>query len=195
MKNLQVRTYTDIAVEPVTLDEAKSVCRITGTQDDILLSIMITSARQTIERYLNASVAEKTLHATWIEPPDDDVLELPYGPHIAVSAVYRIDSEGTETLLTVNSDYWVYGDQDLVLKVNKYWSSSGSAAQQSIRVEYTAGYGNDSTETLPEVIRLAILKEVVTQYEMRENITPGGAAELSNEAKRLIAPYRKKIWF
>ena len=196
MKNLQIRVYTDLTTEPVSSTEAKTFCYVSGTQDDTLFTILIKSARQSLERYTSSSFGSKVIHATWIDPPDDDELELPYGPHISVDAVYRIDNEGTETLLTVNSDYWVYGDQDFVLKVNKYWSSTGSAAQQSIRVEYTAGYGGSGVDTLPEPLKLAILKEIATQYELRENINiEGGSTELSNEARRLAAPYRKRIWF
>lgn len=196
MRNLQVRTYTDLVTEPVSVAEARDWCKVTGTQHDTVLGILITSARQALEKYTNSSFAAKTLHATWIRPPDDLEFELPYGPHIAVSAVYRIDSEGTETALTVNADYWVYGDQDFVLKINRYWSTSGVYGENSYRVEYTAGYGHTNTETLPARIKEAIMKEVATNFDIRESINIGNlTTELSNSARKMVDPYRRKIWF
>ena len=196
MKNLQTRVYTDLASEPVTSEEAKNFCKVTGTQDDALFAILISAARQSLEKYTNSSFVEKTIHATWIKPPDNMEFELPYGPHIAVSKVYRIDSEGTETALTVNTDYWIYGDQDFVLYVNQYWSTSGVVTENSYRIEYTAGYGKSgTTELLPDALMLAILKEVATQYDIRENITSESVNELSNAARRLADPYRRKLWF
>jgi len=193
MKNLQVRIYTDLTTEPISLPEAKAICRApSGTQDDALFAILIKSARQSLEQYTQSSFASKKIHATWIESPKDDIFEIPYGPIISIDAVYRIDEEGTEELLTLNSDYFVFGDQDAVIKISKYWSS-GIVSASSIRVEYTAGYGNAATETLPEPLKLAIMKEVATQYELREDIGPGMTI-LSNESKKIAGPYRKKLW-
>jgi len=69
---------------------------------------------------------------------------------------------------------------------------SGVAFTSSIRVEYKAGYGNAATETLPEPLKVAILKQIATDYELRENI--GVGTTLSNESKALAAPYRKRLW-
>lgn len=193
MKNLQVRTYTDIVTEPVSLTEAKNFCKVTGSNDDTLIGILITAARQALEKYTQSTFAEKKLHATWVEMPDDHILELPYGPVISVDAVYWIDEEGTEEEATLNDDYWVYGDQDAVIKMTTYWTT-GLKRTSSVRVEYTAGYGHTSTETLPAALKLAVLKQIATDYDMRENIGEGGMT-LDNASKILASPYRKKLWF
>jgi uncharacterized phiE125 gp8 family phage protein len=195
MKNLQVRVYTDLTTEPVTVAEAKNYCKITGTQDDALMAILITAARKSLEKYTQSSFAHKHLHATWVTIPENWEVELPYGPIISVDKVYKIDEEGTEEELTVNVDYYIYGDQDFVLKVEQFWST-GLTVSRSLRVEYTAGYGDTVTETLPDELKLAILKQVATDYMLRENILPGTSATiLDNAAKRMAAPYKKKIWF
>ena len=194
MKDFQVRVYTDLINEPVTVAEAKLFCKVTGTEEDELFVLLIQSARQQLEKYTQSSFGQKTLHATWVESRDDDTYELPYGPVIAVSAVYRIDDEGSEEAMTLNSDYYVYGDQDVKLKISRYWSS-GVISTTSVRVEYTAGYGGSGVDTLPYPLKLALLKQVATDYELRENIAPGGFGVLSNDSKTLARPYRKKIWF
>jgi uncharacterized phiE125 gp8 family phage protein len=191
MKTLQVRVKTDLTTEPVTSTEAKLFCKVTGTAEDSIFTILITSARQALEEYTQSSFVEKTLHATWLEVPEDNLLELPYGPIISVDKVYWIDEEGTEEEATLNSDYWVYGDQDAIVKIGSYWSS-GINTPRAVRVEYTAGYGDTNTETLPSALKQAILKQVATDYELREDIGTGGV--LSNASKKLAAPYRKKVW-
>ncbi len=194
MKNLQVRIKTDITNEPVTIAEAKLFCKVTGTEEDSLFATLIKSARQGLEKYTSSSFAEKVIHATWLEIPEDYIFEIPYGPIISIDHVYWIDKEGTEEEATLNTDYWVYGDQDAVIKLSTFWTS-GLKYTCTARVEYTAGYGHLNTEALPTDLKLAILKEVGTQYEMRENITAGGFSELTNSGKSLAAPYRKKLWF
>ena len=194
MKNLQVRTYSDLATEPVTLAEAKLFLKVTGTEEDSLITDLITSARRMLEKYTSSSFGTKTLHATWVEPTADDLYELPYGPHRSVDHVYRIDAEGTETAQTVNVDYWIRGDQDFYITIGKKWSTGYPVSTDSLRVEYTAGYGGTTTEALPDELKVAILKQVATDYELRENISLSGGTVLSNESKTLANPYRRKLW-
>lgn len=192
MKNLQVRIHTDLTTEPVSPTEAKLFCKVTGTAEDTLFTILIKSARQALEEYTQSSFGEKTIHATWVTVPDDNLFELPYGPIISVDNVYWIDEEGTEEAAVLNTDYWVYGNQDAIVKLGKMWSS-GLKSSNTVRIEYTAGYGHANTETLPEPLKLAILKSISTQYEMREDL--GSAYTLDNSSKSQAAPYRKKLWF
>jgi hypothetical protein len=74
MKNLQVRIKTDLTTEPVTSAEAKLFCKVVGTTEDSVFTILITSARQELEKYTASSFAEKTIHATWIKMPEDNEL-------------------------------------------------------------------------------------------------------------------------
>lgn len=193
MRNLQTRVTTDIVIEPVSVAEAKLYCKVQDTADDTLFSTLITSARRMLEKYTMTSFAEKTIHATWVEAPKQNYVELPYGPIISVDHIYRIDEEGTEEELILNSDYYVLGDQDAIVKIVSYWSS-GTILVNSIRAEYKAGYDNAATEDLPMELKLAILKQVATDYELRENIVAGVTTVLSNESKVLAGPYRKKLW-
>lgn len=193
MKNLQVRIFLDSA-ESIELEEAKNFCKVTGTADDSLLMALITSAREALEQYTASTFDQKTIYATWIEIPDSWSLELPYGPVISVDRVYSITDEGIETLLTVNADYYVYGDTDAIVKVSQFWST-GERVKRSIRVEYKAGYGNVLTGALPESLRLAMLKEIATQYKFRDDISEVGVTLLSNSSKAMAAPYRKQLWW
>ena len=192
MKNLQVRIKTDLTTEPVSATEAKLWCKVTGTAEDSMFTIMISAARQALEKYTASSFAEKTIHATWISMPDDNELELPYGPVISVDHVYKIDEEGTEEELTLNTDFWVFGDQDAIIKISTLWSSN-VVSERSVRVEYTAGYGNAATETLPAKLKECILMLIAKAYVNRGDGAP--LVVLDNEIKREAAAYRKQLWF
>ena len=192
--NLQVRIVTDMTAEPVELSEVKNFCKVTGTQDDALITLLTTSARKALEKYTSSSFGEKTIHAYWQQIPGDWIVELPYGPIISVDAIYKIDEQGTEEALTLNTDYYVIGDQDFKIKLEQFWST-GYTVSRSLRVEYTAGYGNSATEPLPDELRMAIMKQVSTDYNFRDNIQDAGSTALANNAKSLAAPYRKKVWF
>ena len=192
--NLQVRIVTDMTAEPVELSEVKNFCKVTGTQDDALITLLTTSARKALEKYTSSSFGGKTIHAYWQQIPGDWIVELPYGPIISVDAIYKIDEQGTEEALTLNTDYYVIGDQDFKIKLEQFWST-GYTVSRSLRVEYTAGYGNSATEPLPDELRMAIMKQVSTDYNFRDNIQDAGSTALANNAKSLAAPYRKKVWF
>jgi len=190
--NLQVRVKTDLLTEPVTSAEAKLWCKVTGTADDSIFTLLIPAARKALEKYTSSSFAEKTIHATWIERPEDDIFELPYGPIISVDKVYLIDEEGTEEEITITDDYYVYGDQDATVKLVKYWST-GITSASSVRIEYKAGYGHTNTETLPTDLKIAILKLIAKSYQFRGDEI--GAAVLDSEIKKEAAPYRRSLWF
>lgn len=190
--NLQVRTKVDLVTEPVLLTEAKLWCKVTGTAEDSLFTILIPAARKQLEKYTSSSFGEKTLYATWLEKPEDNLLELPYGPVISVDKIYLIDSEGTETEQILNDDYNVSGDQDAIVQVNRMWSS-GVVTTSSVRVEYKAGYGNANTEPLPEDLKTCILKLIAKSYQFRGDEL--GGVVLDSEIKKEAAAYRKTLWF
>jgi uncharacterized phiE125 gp8 family phage protein len=198
---MKVQVITDITSEPVTVAEAKLWCKVTGTAEDTIFPILITSARMAMEKYTACAFGAKKIFATWTTIPSDWLLIMPYGPIVSIDKVYRIDPAGNETTLVVNSDYWVTEDGNVQL--SQHWSTVRSAGiwpthyepGNSYRVEYTAGYGATTTEPLPQPLKHAIMKQIATDYIFRENITDHGSTNLSNESKQLAAPFRRMIWF
>ncbi len=77
MKNIQVRIKTDLATEPVSSTEAKLFCKVTGSAEDTLFVILIKSAREALEKYTSSSFGEKTIHATWLQMPADQLFRTP----------------------------------------------------------------------------------------------------------------------
>jgi uncharacterized phiE125 gp8 family phage protein len=162
----QLEIVTDLAVEPVTLQEAKDYMRISSDSENDLIEELITSARERIEKYTGLSLGLKTLKAYWFyfHVP----AEIPYGPVTAINSV--VDDNDVELEYTARG---------LQYKTLEAYSTQGLA------IEYEAGFA-----VCPKGLKLAILKQVSTDYENRENYSIYDQAyELSSDARRQAMPY------
>jgi len=162
----QIEVVTDLSVEPVTLQEAKDYMRISSDSENDLIEELITSARERIEKYTGLSLGLKTLKAYWFyfHIP----AEIPYGPVTAINSV--VDDNDVELEYTARG---------LQYKTLEAYSTQGLA------IEYEAGF-----TIVPKGLKLAILKQVSTDYENRENYSIYDQAyELSSDARRQAMPY------
>ena len=75
---MKVRIVTEIALEPVTLEEVKEALKISGSGHDTELEYLITDVRQRVERNIDTSVSERTLEVT--NDLELEEWELPFGP-------------------------------------------------------------------------------------------------------------------
>lgn len=165
---MEIQVITDLASEPVTVAEARDFLRITTTYEDTLIGEMITDARTRLEKFTNLSFGAKTLKCRWNAL--DGWQEIPYQPNAVISAC--VDDDGT-TL--------TYETRGLEYKALYCVNSTG------VTITYTAGF-----TTLPKALKQAILKEVATNYENRENFyIEGTFNELSNDAKRIAQSYSR----
>jgi uncharacterized phiE125 gp8 family phage protein len=168
----QCEVVTDLAVEPVTLQEAKDYMRISSESENDLIEELITSARERIEKFTGLSLGEKTLRAYWFyfQVPQ----EIPYGPVTLIDSVVNDEDVALE-----------YTARGLQYKMLEAYSTVG------LTIEYEAGFA-----VCPKGLKLAILKQVSTDYENRENYSIYDQAyELSSDAKRQAQPYCRNTLF
>lgn len=161
--------FTDEAdTEPVTLDEAKGWLKISDdiTDDDTVVTELITVARQMCEKYSNISFITRTVKATLRNTLGS--ISLPYGPHGAIAS-YK-DYNDTDVSSTI-----VKGDQFKVLY---------EPCTDYIEVTYAAGY-----TTLPYDLKRAVLCQVASLYENRGDADGGG---MCMAAKKILNQYGKK---
>ena len=162
----QIEILTDLTTEPVTLQEAKDYMRISSESENDLIEELITSARERIEKYTGLSLGLKTLKAYWFY--FHVAAEIPYGPVTAINSV--VDDNDVELEYTARG---------LQYKTLEAYSTQGLA------IEYEAGFA-----VCPKGLKLAILKQVSTDYENRENYSIYDQAyELSSDARRQAMPY------
>ena len=179
-RGLDIKIVTDIAEEPVALEEMKNYLNVDFDTWDTLIGILISSSRTRLERYTGCSFGTKSLIATFYETADN--IEIPYGPISEITSVKSIGDSGDKTDLTEGVDYIIIGND---FKVIKFFQTG-----TPIEIEYTAGY-----EVLPSDLKLAVMKQVAMDFEYRETVSDNRVTELSNNAKSLASSYRRVLMF
>lgn len=205
MNNIRlVDCYRDlsyVAAEPVTLAKAKEWCYIDSTDEDSLITDIITQSRAAIEEFCNISICYKTITLTlqnsaqfdnpppsWMSrwdyafygySPAGQWFELPYGPVLGVSSVTSIDSQGNVTTLANYTDYQLRGREFKQIQVTD-WSDQ-------IIIVYTAQY-----TTVPPALILALKNEIVFRFKNRGSMVNRYAQQnvgASEGTKTLIFPF------
>lgn len=167
----------------------KEAIPVNHSEDDSFIEKIINAVTRRIEKHLGIDTLKKTRRSYWFHP--NPVVILPYGPHGDINEVVTIDSEGNETALTLNDDYYVIGMKYKRLKIfNLYtgWPTSGY-----LRVEYVSG---TTAANVGSDIKGGILQEILLQYKNRADPdTPGMTSVngLSIEARHLLPSPRPKI--
>ena len=171
MRNLYVKTAP--TVDPVTVDEAKTFCRIDVSEDDTLIASLIKAARQASESYTGRAYITQTLVLATQCNSMGQIL-LPRPPYGAVVSVQALQDNATWSTLTLTTDYYVatIGDSGLI-------ALNMPSLTTQYQVEYTAGYGAAAT-SVPDALKQAILMRVASMYENRQDEAGNAAASIHN---------------
>lgn len=155
--------------EPVSLSLAKQYCRIlTGTEEDDLINLFISSARLAIEKFTGLSLVAKVAQTMILAPQQG--FEIPFGP--VTSAITWVDNGKTgSSMQTIGFDF---------PKTETPYSIVTIAT-------YNCGYTNS---TLPVELKNAILFQVNFLYENRGDQSDQGtlckaAANLARKYSRI----------
>ena len=172
---MAIRVVTPPAVEPVTLNEAKLHCRIDVTDDDALVTSLITVARQYAETFTGRAFVTQTIQYDLPRWPRRKAIYLPRPPLQSVTSVTWWDTDGNDTVLTAGTNYLVDAAPEpgtVLLPDGGLWPSEPLYAVHPVRIEYVAGYG--LAAVVPEYIKAAIKLLVGNWYENREQVLPAG---------------------
>jgi uncharacterized phiE125 gp8 family phage protein len=202
-----LRVITPPASEPIDIDLVRRHCRVDSTYDDDLLAMYLTSARLWAEAFLNRALFTQQLqfNVTWAPPPTATPLvpqslivfplnwpplvkrpiELPRAP---VQSVEGIQWGPLADMQPADPD-----DYDLNLGVEPGYVSVKpqllpQIPQQSMIIDYTAGYDDSDPEAVPMPIRHAILLLTAFLYEQRGDVS----ADMPPTAANLMQQYR--LW-
>ena len=115
---MKLEITTDIAVEPVILEEVKEALKITGTGHDNDLEVMITDARKYIERATDSSVSLRTIVVT--SDIEIDECLLPFGPVISSTETTDSDDNYVYTY-TAGYDPTPSDMKRLIIMLVKHW--------------------------------------------------------------------------
>ena len=182
---LQVKVTTPPVVEPVVRPEIRNYMRsaiLDGAKslEDKEIDGMIITARIMLEKYLGLSFITQT-RQQYYEVHGSRV-ELYYGPTQSISSVTETDKAGgTPVPLTAPTDYRLSGLDHKILDFNMTFSVSRGYYKKELLITHIAGYGV-SASAVPEDIKLAIKKQVLTDFRHREKYGEPVMA-LGNDAK------------
>lgn len=184
---MHFKTIEEVETEPVSLAEARLQCKLTaeeGTDEDALLAVWITSARETAEQYTGRALAPRTLGGAVDAFPCSDEFELPLPPVTAVESIKYTDTAGTEQTLSPSAySLSSYDCRRVSLTYGSSWPSTQCIAD-AVRVQFVAGY-----ETAPKAVKAALLLMVAWFYEHRgdemdpNDIQPPAAKALLDTVK------------
>lgn len=194
--SFQYKIKTDVAAEPVTLDEIKRYLRIDAdyASDDEVLGELITSARERLEMFTNIGFAERELELQWNGYP----IKLPFSPTGDIESVTKDGEDApidvtdytvkglVEKEIYVNS---VYSGCTFFYPINNGWPLIDTYAEPHAlyNVIYKTGYTTD----LPVSLLVAIKMEVDYLYKNQGkadllNISPGAAQKVALYSKNLV---------
>lgn len=181
------------AAEPVTLAEVKEHARVDGTVDDTYLTLLITAAREMIERDTGSCLITQTWRLALDDWPGGSDLwwdgvregpvdmlrnapwvELRKAPIAGITSVVTLDEADTPTTWAAANYY--LGKQPngygrLTRKSGATWPSVTLRDAGAIQITFTAGYGAAGS-AVPMALRHAVKSLAGHWYEHRE---PAGA--------------------
>jgi len=167
---LSLKRTVDATIEPVTLTEAKAHVRVTGTDEDTLITSLIIAARQHIEDLTGRAFIQQTWVLKMDQFPADNLITLPRCPALSVTSIGYVDTDGnSQTVSSANyqtdlssEPARIFPDPD----ASDTWPGTDDVLD-AVTVTYTAGYGT-SASSVPQWIKQAVLLLVGHWYENRE---------------------------
>jgi uncharacterized phiE125 gp8 family phage protein len=180
------------AEEPVGLLQAKAHCRVTHSEEDVLLASYITAARQLCEALTNRCLVSTEFQAYWPRFEPGAPLNLGLPGVTAVASLQRLDEAGA--LQLVGADVWTLDDvaepARLVLQPDQQWPAADTRRPNAVRARFTAGWA--TADAVPMAIRTWVLMHV---QAMHERACPyGERLDPLPYLNTLIAPYGVTRW-
>ena len=195
-----VRTLTEPAYEPVTLEEARIWCRVDSddTTQDAMLLILITAARERAEDLTGVAFAERTMELRLDEFPDsDNVIEVPHPPLKSVDYVTYATDDGDLSLDVGSPSDLLVDTGSFPGRIAPAYGEGWPTARNhigSVRIGFTGGYDNGNA--IPKRLRLWLQQRVSTWFDNREHLLVGSVKDAPRDfVDGLLDNLRIGTWF
>lgn len=181
----------------VTLDEVKEHARVDHTDDDALITLMISAATNAIERFINRQLMQATYRLYLDEFPRE--FRLPHTPVSSITDIKYLDDNGVEQ--TVSPSIYqadLISEPPRIMEADSQdWPDTQDGTYNTVRVLYVAGY--QDAPSIPEPIRLAVKQLAGDMYEHRESNLDSNAMSrglVKNPVfEQLLGQYRIKTFY
>ncbi len=176
MGRINLHLTTAPKQEPVTVDQLRGHLRVDANdEDEYLNTIIIPSARRSVERALGQVFITQTWEWYWDGGwPGVGVLEFPIGPVLSVNSVKYLDVDGVETTWAAsNYTVAIKGPiQRLWLNESVVWPTVQRQTPEVAWVDFQAGYGPDKDD-VPAGVKHLVLLMAEHVYEHRGPVRTG----------------------
>ena len=162
---MRLKIITPPATEPLTLIESKGHLRISGTDDDAIITRLITQAREYCEDYQGKKYITQTLEAYLDEFPTGSIEFRDCSPVQSIASIKYTDKDGIVNTLSV-SDYSLDGISfinKIDLNYNKNWPTTTLKPTNGIVINFAAGYG--VAAAVPETVKWAMVLQMKLLYD------------------------------
>lgn len=188
---MSLKLVTAPTVEPVTLAEAKDWARIDGTEEDGLISGLISSARSLSETFTRRSFINTSWRLSLDKFPSQNYIVLPQTPLSSVTTLKYYDTSGV--LQTYSSAlYSVDTDSEpgrLILNPDGDWPNIQTDKLSAVQVNYISGYGA-TADLVPADIKTAIKMLVAHWYDVRPAVSIENLKEVPMAYSNLLWQYK-----
>lgn len=176
---------------PVTLSEVKVKMKVTGDDEDAVITGLIKTATKMCESDSGLSFTTQDRTITLDRFPCGTII-LPYGPVSAVKTFTYIDANGQSQSLIEDTHYILdkHNNPARAWPVDS-WPTTKQRLN-AVTIVYTAGFGDASS--VPQGIKDAIMSLVATMYEHRQEEESGVLTQITWGAQRMLDPYRVE-WY
>lgn len=180
------RVSVQPASEPVTLEDMKAFLKVDGSDDDALITSLISVARISCEIYAGLSFITQTRVVKMDSFNCKDVI-LPYGPVQSVTSIAYVDENDAPQ--TINTGYTLDTQSGLCkLRVTEDWPITNRVLNNVV-ITYVAGEASAN-----ELVKHAIKMQAASLYENRQDEIIGNTANILNWNSASILDTIKVYW-
>lgn len=147
----------------VSLAEAKSHLRVSGTSQDTHITLLIQASTEKLERDINRCIIQASWQqAMYCFPEKGEPVQLMIRPATAVSSITYVDTDGATQTLSV-SDYTFSSARQVVFSETGEWPEVNmDTVSDKVFVNFTCGVADSGC--VNPLIKQAILLETGRAY-------------------------------
>ncbi|CAD7046264.1 phage gp6-like head-tail connector protein [Pseudorhizobium halotolerans] len=176
--------------EPLTLAEVRAHLRLDDAEEDALLSSLIATAREHLERETGLCLMAQAWRLYLDDWPADGIIRIAKSPVQAIQTVTVFDTDGAPLQVPLE-DHLLDGAG----RPARLWLRNPSAPGQTlngIEIEFSAGFGEAGTD-VPDTLKRAMLIHIGHMFAFRGVVSPDQQpAGIPAGYERLIAPFRMR---
>ncbi|MDG3574854.1 head-tail connector protein [Rhizobium sp. YJ-22] len=173
------------AAEPLTLAEVKAHLRLDGDDEDGLLTGLIRTAREHLERMSGLALISQGWRL-YLDRWPDGPARIGKAPVRAIDAVTVYDAAGDA--VSVALDGHVLDGEAVPARLMMAQNPATARAVNGIEIDFTAGFG--TAVDVPDGLKRAMLTHIAQMFACRGAVAPENQpAVIPDGYERLVAPW------